>query len=1260
MNGKLRVSCMLLASCIVCMPMLHAKIVGSTTAVSLEPAITFPSSDIDNLIQGFAWLKNGFTLEDSLTTCTFNGLYPVSGTVALSQGTLNLAQDLLCKNSTLFASLGTIYGNTYSIDLCSSVSALPRGNCVLYDASVFLHNDLDIQSSITIGGTCIIQANDAVITFADSGSITIAPGAHLIVSRADLQGLSGTQIICADDTASLELNNVIIEQDGDFIFQQGSILFKNEVDIIGSYTFMYDSNCTSTIDDYSSLHVTDGMTLQIGRKAAVNYNEPLAFIDQTSRLVLDNCDLHVTATGICLTKGNVVFKSNVNCYIDATDKDHGIILGNGNSDDDVNFYYSPGCEVKIYKGAFTYRNGSPYHIKTSARDSRLSRTEQSYIYIDTDCLVDGMTIDLVSDYVPAMQVAAGATLSYNNATVIANGVEFLLTATQIAEYSYCLGGNQLLSLTKGILPAYLEISGPGNVFEGTGSISGIINFQENTNAELLWQSDGYLINNLNMNGGTIVLQSKMNFCANGAFTGPGTVNLGMASLVLCEKESQLVPPVCFIGSTGSVVFNEKLSLSSTCTFQGYCIVNGSNGVLALGNDAELIIADNSTLKLRDMTILGVNGKNIRCLSDSGTLELNNVRLVLDGDYTFDAGNMLFMNTVSFSGSYTFAYASQLTSTIDSYATLQFDHGITCSLSRAQLTDAVGPFVCQDSTAAFSFDDSTLYVHTNGVKFTKGSVYCNRNFTIDIISTSSTNGLIVGDGTPDGDMIFQFMPGASVIYPRGHMVYNVTRPDGLRSNSNTASIIRYDDSTVYLRHNCTISNLIIQTTPYALFVPDDGVVLSYDNGVIKIPQGALEMTGERSSTYANILRGNDSLLLTKGSLPMSTLVYGANNTLSGNGNVLGAVTLYPGASLIWSLNGTMLNDILLAGGDLTLTTDLNFTDTYFVTGPGTVHMNGKQILTGESDIVATTSLYWDGSTILTGCIELQEDLILSALWTFSGNVCLNGGGNMIDLGDTGSLLIEKGSTLILENATVNNVSGGNIHCAGDTSRLILNNVKIIQSGNFIFDTGSFEVAGDALLSGFGTTFAYCSTQTSLVDSNSRLLLDQGLTFSYDPLTPASDLIQFADDTAQLVLQGSTLHSTSTVGWQLTKGYLNIKKDSYLSSDVIVQNGESIDAGITIGDGTIENDLYCEFVADAEVHMLAGSLNYKNASLNSWYMHDYTSRLYMDSKTIFRLYQNLDLGNGYLFYGDGVTLESAPGKSITGATGQLGAFYTENLP
>ena len=54
---------------------------GSDTVISIQPETTFPASDSDNAMLAFGWFKNGFSLEDAATTCTFESVFPVCGNI---------------------------------------------------------------------------------------------------------------------------------------------------------------------------------------------------------------------------------------------------------------------------------------------------------------------------------------------------------------------------------------------------------------------------------------------------------------------------------------------------------------------------------------------------------------------------------------------------------------------------------------------------------------------------------------------------------------------------------------------------------------------------------------------------------------------------------------------------------------------------------------------------------------------------------------------------------------------------------------------------------------------------------------------------------------------------------------------------------------------------------------------------------------------------------------------------------------------------
>ena len=90
---------------------LVSKIVGSSAAVSIEPFTTFPASDLDNAITGFAWMKNGFEFEDSTTTLVCDALNPILGEVRLNGGTLQhaIAGKNLPKYHELFASVVAVF-----------------------------------------------------------------------------------------------------------------------------------------------------------------------------------------------------------------------------------------------------------------------------------------------------------------------------------------------------------------------------------------------------------------------------------------------------------------------------------------------------------------------------------------------------------------------------------------------------------------------------------------------------------------------------------------------------------------------------------------------------------------------------------------------------------------------------------------------------------------------------------------------------------------------------------------------------------------------------------------------------------------------------------------------------------------------------------------------------------------------------------------------------------------------------------------------
>ena len=80
------------------------------------------------------------------------------------------------------------------------------------------------------------------------------------------------------------------------------------------------------------------------------------------------------------------------------------------------------------------------------------------------------------------------------------------------------------------------------------------------------------------------------------------------------------------------------------------------------------------------------------------------------------------------------------------------------------------------------------------------------------------------------------------------------------------------------------------------------------------------------------------------------------------------------------------------------------------------------------------------------------------------------------------------------------------------------------------------------------------------TDGAIRLGEGSCFSYRPQSSRTNLIEMADGSAQMVLDGATLHATTT-GLRLTKGTLEVHGASVLKSGALRKAD-----GIYLGDGS----------------------------------------------------------------------------------------------
>lgn len=1224
-------------------PEIKSIVKGSDTVVSVEPLASFPSVDSDNTMLGFGWFKNGFTLEDASTTCTFNSVYPVSGTVDMGGGTLTLLQDLIFHNITALNGMGNIIGNNYALDLCTTITAFPSNLNSLSNTHVSFHNDLVITNTVTLQGNCSFCGDGHSLIMNENGALVIDTGSHVTFQNLEIKGLRDSNIQCVDDTGTILLNDVVWAQDSDFAFLNGSMLLQDEVTFIGTSTFAFESSQTSTLDKNSTFKLSNGIYLSLGRDADTG-NEPLAFIDSSSIMRLADCGFNITPMGLTLTKGTIVMDYNVVSKVNSSSFETGVTMGTGNVEDDFTIYFSPGCSV-TQNGHMTYNNFAPDRFKSTSNSTLLVRGNESRIRANTDFAMPEITVQLVSDAVPPLVVMPGKALSFNNTSITLPAVSFDITGYQQNVFTYVLPGNGSINFSKGALPLYLVIAGTGNEIRGNGSVNGIVTFADAA-TELTFDITGYLGNSLVMNGGTVTLANDLMLYNNGIFEGPGTIDLTNRVLYVNSGVSSWETPIIWQGNGGGISMEQKLSLVSTWTVQGNCIIDGNNNELEFLEDGEIVIDSNSQLYLRNIRLQSIADVNIRCVDDTGVLVLDDVYWTQTDDYLFNKGSMRFVNEVDLVGSYTFFYESTQTSTIAIKSTLKAHDHINLSIGKQQVPGAQEPLALEDSSSLIIIDNAQWTINGDGMRITKGRAICSDDVFIDIISTDSTQGLKLGDGTQAGDMVFEFRPGATVRMPRGDVICDWFANNNLKSESTTAQLIRNAQNSFYCNCDINLSNLTIVTEPGALLAVEPGKTFSYYNCIFEVPGGVYNMNGVFYNAYTNLLNGNQYLTLLHGSLPLYTVVNGTGNVIDGNGSVSGQIIFIDSTGeLTWWVNGSLANTASLNGGTLILGTDLSLTNGTLIEGPGVIDISNYSLEFGAQDLLLNTPINFNADG---GQIELRSGLSLTSTWTVTGHCSIVGNGNTIDLGSTGEIVIDVNSTLCLENVNLKNIGNTNIKCLDDTGVLILANINWLQSmHDYTFEKGSIIIKDKVLMLG-NQKFIYETTQTSTIKEYSQLILDSNFTFSYSPNSASDDLLEFIDSSSHLVLNGATLHATST-GLHLKKGTLFVQDTSYLASP----------AAITIGNSQLEDDFTLQIGLGSQLQFEFGSLDYKNKAVDSFSFMNDLSSLYFSPYTQLNLYESITYSQGLIKFTDNTTLAQVVGMDINGSIDLIGELTTIDL-
>ena len=284
------------------------------------------------------------------------------------------------------------------------------------------------------------------------------------------------------------------------------------------------------------------------------------------------------------------------------------------------------------------------------------------------------------------------------------------------------------------------------------------------------------------------------------------------------------------------------------------------------------------------------------------------------------------------------------------------------------------------------------------------------------------------------------------------------------------------------------------------------------------------------------------------------------------------------------------DIELQGGNLILGRDLIFRDVTNWKSFGdiagdfhTLDLAPSMTCIPTIPVLTDTSYTFSNIAVFLSCnVTLKAPTLI-----FKGNCALIGVGNCLTLDSTTTVAVDINSTLLVKDIIIKGVNDTKIQCLDSSSTITYQDAELVLDGDYTFTKGHFDVVKDLHVVGDGYIFAYQSDQVSTISGCGRMILDQGVTFSYDPPTTNRDLIKLVNSTAELMLNGATLHSTTT-GMRLTKGTLVIYGRSYVSSEATVEA-----EAISFGDGvSAANNLDIQWLPAANFEVLQGHVVYNN--------------------------------------------------------------------
>jgi len=141
--------------------------------------------------------------------------------------------------------------------------------------------------------------------------------------------------------------------------------------------------------------------------------------------------------------------------------------------------------------------------------------------------------------------------------------------------------------------------------------------------------------NVNLNGGALQLQDDLRFGDNAIIQDSGWVFLNNRRISLGGQSAQWPGDIFWIAAQ-DIQLNSAVNLTGNWLFVGEGQINGNGNVIDISQGGQILVAEDSSLRLSSVQIKGLGPGKIR-LSRTATLILTDVVLEMEDDYNVASG-----------------------------------------------------------------------------------------------------------------------------------------------------------------------------------------------------------------------------------------------------------------------------------------------------------------------------------------------------------------------------------------------------------------------------------------------------------------------------------------------------------------------------------------------------------------------------------------------------------------------------------------------